>query len=79
MTARGVIDTLYATYGFIRGDDRIQRFFIPSSLQTTQRIGWDDLHVGMVVEFIGIEHPRGPRAIEVLILEGGHDAVEHTV
>jgi len=55
------------TFGFIRGDDNISRFFIPTGLQATT-IKFDDMKVGMRVEFSEIEHPKGPRAIEVRVV-----------
>lgn len=65
----GVIIKVNATYGFIAGDDTVERFFIPSGLEQTQRAVWDDLRVGMKVEFTHINHSRGPRAIEVRVIE----------
>lgn len=62
----GVIEHLKETYGFICGDDRKSYFFIPTGLQvyTTK---FEELKVGMKVEFTPIAHPKGPRAIEVKV------------
>lgn len=65
--ANGVITSLRETFGFIRGTDGVSRFFLPSGLQKTQGVTFESLRVGMQVEFVHIDHPRGPRAIEVLI------------
>ena len=77
----GVIETLRDTYGFIRGQDRVSYFFLPSCLQRTQPHTFDDLREGWAVRFEGIAHPKGPRAIEVLIIGGGdvadQDQVQH--
>lgn len=67
---RGTIERLLPTFGFIRGDDRIGRFFIPSGLQAGG-VQFSALRVGMQVGFIHIDHPRGPRAIDILVLEEG--------
>lgn len=59
------------TFGFIRGEDGISRFFIPTGLQQTT-IRFDEVKVGMRVEFTEIDHPKGPRAIEVRVVNGGN-------
>jgi cold shock CspA family protein len=66
-TTKGVIESLRDTYGFIRGEDGVSRFFLPSALQQTIGITFEELQTGMRVEFIHIDHPRGPRAIEILV------------
>lgn len=72
----GTIETLKATYAFARGEDRVSYFIIPSGLQVTQRVTFDDLKLGMRVDFIPIMHPKGPRAIEVRVLKEDHDQAE---
>jgi cold shock CspA family protein len=68
---RGIIEKLHGTFGFIRGSDGIGYFFIPSCLQITQLKSFEDLRVGLKVEFTPIDtHPKGPRALEVLIDDG---------
>lgn len=66
-------DTGLPTFGFIRGDDGASRFFIASGLQMST-LKFDEIRVGMNVEFTPIEHPKGLRAIEVRVLGGvdGH-------
>lgn len=55
------------TFGFIRGEDKVSYFFIPQGMQqTTTR--FDALKVGMKVEFTTLDHPKGPRAIEVRVI-----------
>lgn len=66
-TMAGTVESLHGSYGFIRGDDRISRFFIPTGLQTSQRVTFTDIAVGMRATFIHIDHPKGPRAIEIRI------------
>lgn len=55
------------TFGFLMGEDGVSRFFIPTGLQTTT-LKFDDLHSGMAVEFTPIDHPKGPRAIEIRVV-----------
>lgn len=69
MRNRGTISTLKPTFGFIQGEDGISRFFLPSGLQVSPGVSFGDLRVGMRVEFLHIDHPRGPRAFEILILD----------
>lgn len=64
---KGTIESLRGTYGFIRGEDGVSRFFLPSGLQPTPGVTFEDLRVGMQAEFVHIDHPRGPRAIEVSV------------
>lgn len=68
----GTIESLYNTYGFIRGTDRVSRFFLPSALQATTTVAYEDLSIGDRVEFVHIDHPRGPRAIEIRTINGDH-------
>ncbi len=60
------------TFGFIRGEDGESHFFIPTGLQQTT-LRFDEIEVGMPVEFTVIEHPKGSRAIEVRILAEVND------
>lgn len=71
MTLTGTIRTLRETYGFINGHDGVDYFFIPSGLHMTTR-RFHELTVGDDVQFIPIEHPKGPRAIEILIVKESH-------
>lgn len=77
MTLTGTIRTLRETYGFINGADGIDYFFIPSGLQMTTR-RFHELSVGDDVQFIPIEHPKGPRAIEILVKESHGDNDKET-
>lgn len=73
---KGIIETMKPNYGFIRGSDGIPRFFIPSGMRLTilNKL-WDDLKEGMVVEFSHTDHPRGPRAINVMVVDDGQAAI----
>lgn len=64
----GTVEKMFDTYGFIRGTDGVSRFFLPTALQMTQEAQFDDIVAGTVVQFAHIDHPRGPRAIEVLVV-----------
>lgn len=63
---RGTIETLRGTFGFIRGRDGVSRFFLPRDVAS---MSFDNLEVGMKVEFAHIDHPKGPRAISVKVLD----------
>ncbi len=52
-------------YGFVRGNDRVSRFFhcrdvIPSE-------AFDTMHVGQAVEFEAVTIPKGARALQVTL------------
>ena len=65
----GYIKTIRNSYGFILGEDEVSYFFMPSGLQRSS-VQFDDLTAGQAVEsFIAIVHPKGPRAIEIMIRE----------
>jgi cold shock CspA family protein len=51
-------------YGFIRGEDRIERFFHKSSILNAR---WADIRIGDAVEFEHSEGERGARAEQVLL------------
>lgn len=66
----GTVKTLRDAFGFIAGSDGKDYFFIPSGLQRTCPLSFDELAEDMQVEaFTPIMHPRGPRAIEIMIRE----------
>jgi cold shock CspA family protein len=65
---RGHIEHLKPTYGFIMGEDRISRFFVPTGLERTT-LKFAELVTGMEVEFTHIEGERGPRAIEIRVTD----------
>ena len=64
---RGAIRALYPGYGYLTGDDGIHRFFHRSGLQLTT-LAFDQLVPHMRVEFVHIDAPKGPRAIEVRVI-----------
>lgn len=61
----GVIRTLKDGFGFIEGEDGLDYFFLASALDRMAGVTFDQLGDGQTVTFIGIEHPKGPRAISV--------------
>lgn len=69
----GTVETLRDRYGFIRGDDGVSRFFLPSALSPLG-VTFDGLTIGTRVKFVHIEHPRGPRAIEINIVAEGQSS-----
>ena len=70
---RGAIRALYMGFGYITGDDGIDRFFHRSAMQATS-LQFDELQQHQRVEFIHVDAPKGPRAIEVrgVDLRGGN-------
>lgn len=52
------------TFGFI-ACGRKSYFFAPSGMDMTSEVAFDDLRPGMRVTFTLIDHPRGPRAIQI--------------
>ncbi len=62
-----------SAFGFIRSKGGEDLFFLPSHLQQSQKVEWDDVaaaySAGQLqnVEFEVIDHPKGRRAIEVLL------------
>lgn len=54
-------------FGFIRTDKGDDVFFIPSNLALAQDLVWEDLKEGDRVQFETISHPKGIRAIDVVI------------
>lgn len=74
---QGTIRNLQEAFGFITGDDGCDYFFHKSGLQQTT-FAFHELRDGRRtsdpadrVEFTVTEHPKGPRAIEVRVLDGG--------
>ena len=65
----GTVEVLNDTYGFIRGEDSVSRFFLPSAMQATPGVTFEQLQVGDQVSFAHIDHPRGPRAIEIRVIK----------
>ena len=57
-----------ATYGFIKGDDGFDRFFLPEAVIIGSDLPWRDLKVGHTVAFESLTHPKGERAINVRAL-----------
>jgi cold shock CspA family protein len=57
-------------FGFVRGEDNIQRFahrqnFIPPE-------AFDRLREGVGVTFEPLMHPKGARAEQICVIEGGN-------
>lgn len=62
----GVVERLFDRYGFIMGDDGRQYFFLPSAVQPPVEFGTPLLDCR--VTFQPIAHPRGMRAIAIVVL-----------
>ncbi len=62
----GTVDSLKTTFGFIRGDDGVSRFFIPSYMEDP--LAFDELRVGQRVRFEHADHAKGPRAAAVAVV-----------
>lgn len=63
----GVIDRVHATFGFIKAEDGERLFFLPSAIQRNSPRQFEQCAAGQRVKFVRIEHPRGPRAIDVKV------------
>jgi len=63
----GVIRKLREGYGFIAGNDGIDYFLHWTVMQQGTKT-FRELKIGDRVEFLGIDAPKGPRAIEVLVV-----------
>jgi len=61
----GVVRKLKEGFGFIAGNDGQDYFFHWTALQKSQGVEFSDLEIGDRVEFLCLEAPKGPRAIEV--------------
>lgn len=73
----GIIEQLLPTYGYVRGDDGRQYFFLPSYVLSPH--DYMDLSCGQRVCFLVLAHPRGLRASGVSIVESeAHDAQAHS-
>ena len=60
---RGVIERINYTYGFVRDEHGVPRFFIPSML--AKGVPFTTLREGQAVTFDPITRPRGEAAINV--------------
>jgi cold shock CspA family protein len=65
---RGTIRLLKLGYGFIHGADGTDYFFHRTGLEMTT---WkfDDLKTSIEVVFTAIQAPKGPRAIEIRVVD----------
>jgi CspA family cold shock protein len=60
----GVVRKMKEGFGFIAGNDGLDYFFHWTALQKTS-VRFSELEVGDRVEFLKLEAPKGPRAIEI--------------
>lgn len=65
----GRVEELKPTYGYLRGDDGRQYFFIPSYVQSPN--DFLDLQVDQRCCFLVLAHPRGLRATGITLAEDG--------
>lgn len=63
----GVIDRVHATFAFIKTESGERLFFLPSAIQRNSPRQFNDLAAGQRAKCVRIEHPRGPRAIDVKV------------
>ncbi len=71
----GKVEELKPTYGYVRGDDGRQYFFLPSFVQSPH--DFIDLSPGLRVCFLVQAHPRGLRATGVTVTEPSADESTH--
>lgn len=60
----GTIKKLMEGFGFVRGDDGIERFFHRSAVKNES---FPNLVEGQAVEFEHEKGPKGPRAVNVFV------------
>lgn len=65
----GVVTAVHKGFVFVHGDDGIDRFLHRTHVQRTSARGFDQLQQHDRVEFLHIDTPRGPRAIEARFVE----------
>jgi len=65
----GTIDELHPTFGYIRGEDGRQYFFLPSFVQSPH--DFVDLTTAQRVCFLVYLHPRGLRASGITLADAG--------
>lgn len=63
----GAIEQLKPTFGYIRGEDGRQYFFLPSFVLSPS--DFVDLQVGMRCCFLVFVHPRGLRAQGIAVVD----------
>jgi cold shock CspA family protein len=73
---RGRIEYLKSGYGFIKGDDSVSYFFIPSTMAEDSDIPFDKAKRNMVVDFVPVSNERGPRAESVHVTHEMADPAE---
>lgn len=66
---RAVITQLEAGYAFALDDWGTRYFIFHNACQQTGHYGFSDLVRGSIVRLTPIEHPNGPRGIEVEVVE----------
>lgn len=78
----GVIDQLYPSkfesgsgYGFIKSDDDERLYFNASGMQMSS-VQFAYLKVGDACRFTAIDHPEGPRAIEVFVADPNQQGLQ---
>lgn len=75
---KGVVEKVFEGHGFIRGDNTVGYFFLPNGVQRLSPVAFDDSVPGDRVDFVEIQHPRGPRAIEVHITHAAEETRPRT-
>lgn len=71
----GYIEDLKPTFGYVRGDDGRQYFFLPSYVLSPN--DFMDLTLGLRCCFLVMAHARGLRATGITLVEGT-DAETHS-
>lgn len=71
-TQRGIIKSLKEGWGFIRGDDGIDRFFHQAWLTRPDDVAADDVFATLVeqqrVTFVHEDAAKGPRAVDISVI-----------
>lgn len=68
--ASGSIRALKDKYGFIKQDAGDDCFFLPTAMQKTPGIRFEDLVIGQRVEFTVVDNgDKGLRAVDILVVD----------
>ncbi len=64
----GIVTTLFQSHAFATDEFGVNYFILPSHFEQSQPAAFADLRRGSVVMFTPIDHPKGKRALEILLV-----------
>lgn len=63
-----IVTALYEHHAFARDDFGVTYFLYRSGFEYSNPAAFEDLRIGSIVHLTAIDHPRGKRGIEILIV-----------